>query len=55
MGSDANHVWQQGKRRIGPFNITIIIYFGSINPYKKIDEAQQMFSEDIVLYICKAY
>jgi len=55
MGSDAYHVWQQGKKMIGPFNITIIIYFWSINPYQKIDEAQQMFSEDIVLYICKAY
>jgi hypothetical protein len=30
-------------------------FFGSKNPYKHGDEAQQLFLEDLVLYICKKY
>ncbi len=55
MGSDADHVRQQRKKKIRPFNFVITTYFGSTNPFKKIDEAQQMFTKDLVLYIYKAY
>jgi hypothetical protein len=55
MGSDASHVSQQGKKRTRPFSSITTIYFGSTNPFKKINEAQQMFIEDLVLYICKVY
>jgi hypothetical protein len=55
MGNDAGHVWQHGKKMTRPFSSIITTYFGSTNPFKKINEAQQMFIEDLVLYICKAY
>jgi hypothetical protein len=55
MRSDANHVWQQRKKRTRPFSYVITIYFASTNPFKKIDEAQQIFIEDLVLYVCKTY
>jgi hypothetical protein len=55
MGSDAGHELQQGKKKTRPFSSIITTYFGSTNPFKKINEAQQMFIEDLVLYICKVY
>jgi hypothetical protein len=30
-------------------------FFGAINPYKKYDETQQQFLEDLMMYICKRY
>ncbi len=39
----------------GPFNFAITIYFGSINPYKNNDRAQQMFIKDLVINICKGF
>ncbi len=38
-----------------PPNFAIIAYFGFPNLYKKTNEAQQIFIEDLVLYICKCY
>jgi len=38
-----------------PSSYAITTYFGSTNPYQKIGEAQQMFYEDLVFYICIAY
>ncbi len=32
-----------------------MIDFGATNPYKKFDEAQQQFIDDVVLYISKRY
>jgi hypothetical protein len=55
MGSDAGHVSQQGKKRTRPFSFVITTYLGSTIPLKKKNEAQQMFIEDLVLYICKVY
>jgi hypothetical protein len=51
---DENHV-QQGNKRIRPSSCVITIYVGSTNLYKKVNEAQKMFIEDLVLYICKGY
>jgi hypothetical protein len=53
MGNDVNHVSQQGKKRTRPFSFVITTYFGSINPFKKADEAQQMFNEDLVFTFVK--
>jgi hypothetical protein len=41
------------KKRLRPSGFTIITLFWATTPYKKGDEAQQMFFEDLVLYICK--
>ncbi len=32
------HVWQSGKKRIGPSSCAIIDFFGAKNMYKKFDE-----------------
>jgi len=49
------HVRQPGKKKICPFSFAIIDFFGAINLYKKIDEHQQQFLEDLVIYIYKVY
>jgi hypothetical protein len=50
------HVWQPGKKRIGPSNCAIIDFFGAINMYKKFDEhRQQHLKKDLVIYIYKGY
>jgi hypothetical protein len=33
----------------------ITFFFGSINLYNNVDETQQKFIRDLVLYICKGY
>jgi hypothetical protein len=38
-----------------PSKCVIIAFFGANNPYKKIDEIQQQFFKDLILYICKGY
>ncbi len=44
------------KGRKGPcLPILLSHLFWDHAPYKKIDEAQQMFIEDIMFYICKGY
>jgi hypothetical protein len=52
---DENHVQRQGKKKIRTSNCVIAIYVGSTNFYKKTNEAQKMFIEDLVLYICNSY
>ncbi len=46
---------QFGKKRSRPFGCAITSYFGVTNHYKKSNEAQQQFLEDLVLYTCKGY
>ncbi len=36
-----------------PFGCVITSYFGATNLYKKSNEAQQRFLEDLILYTCK--
>lgn len=43
------------KKRKGPTICAITEVFSASNPYKKGDEQQQMFLEDLVLYIAKDY
>jgi hypothetical protein len=50
-----SHNQQLGKKWSEPFGCVIISYFSAINPYKKFDEAQHQFFEDLVLYIFKGY
>jgi hypothetical protein len=52
---DENHVQQRGKKKIRTSNYVITIYVGSTNLYKMTNEAQKMFIEDLVLYICNGY
>jgi len=52
---NADHTQQKRKKRTSPFSSTITTYLGSTNPYKKNEEAQLMFIEDMMLYICKKY
>jgi hypothetical protein len=49
------HARQSGKKITTPSAFVITSFFGATNPYKKIDEHQQQFLEDLVLYICKGY
>jgi len=49
------HAWQLGKKKIGPSSFAIINFFGAINLYKKFDEHQQQFLEDLVIYTYKVY
>jgi hypothetical protein len=35
------------------FAYAIISFFGATKPYKKTNEQQQQFLEDLALYICK--
>jgi hypothetical protein len=51
----ASHSQQFGKKWFGPSKCVITPYFGVTSPYKKSDEAQQQFLEDLVLYTCKGY
>jgi hypothetical protein len=44
-----------GKKRVGAIGFVIISFFGSTNMYKNVNEAQQRFIEDLVLYIYKGY
>jgi hypothetical protein len=50
-----DHNWQHGKKKVTAIGSTIISFFGSINPYKNINETQEKLIEDLVLYICKGY
>ncbi len=43
------HVRQLGKKRIGPSSCVIIDFFAAIYMYKKFDEHQQQFLEDLVI------
>jgi hypothetical protein len=36
---DINYSWQGGEKRVGPLNLVLTTYFGSINPYKNNDKA----------------
>jgi len=49
------HARQLGKKRIGPSSCAIIDFFGAINLYKKFDEHQQQFLEDLVICTYKGY
>jgi hypothetical protein len=42
-----------GEKKGGPSSSIITPYFGFTNLTKKTNEAQQMFIEDLVFYICK--
>jgi hypothetical protein len=50
-----DHNQQHGKKKVGAPGSTIIYFLGSTNMYKNVDEAQQRFIEDLMLYICKGY
>jgi hypothetical protein len=50
-----SHSQQFGKKRSRPSRCAITSYFGATNLYKKFDEAQQQFLENLVLYPCKGY
>jgi hypothetical protein len=52
---EIDHNQQHGKKKVGAISFAITSLFGSTNPYKNVDEAQQKFIEDLVLYICKGY
>jgi len=52
---EIDHNQQYGKKRIGATDPAITSFFWSTNPYKNVNEAQQRFIEDLVLYICKGY
>jgi hypothetical protein len=52
---EIDHNWQHGKKRVETIAFAIISFFGSTNLYKNVNEAQQRFIEDLVLYICKGY
>jgi hypothetical protein len=45
----------EGRKNQTSSTFVITSFFGATNPYKKIDEQQQQFIEDLVLYICKGY
>jgi hypothetical protein len=52
---ETDHSWQHGKKKVGAFGIASTFFFGSTNPYKNANEAQQRFIKDLVLYIYKSY
>jgi ABC-type molybdenum transport system ATPase subunit/photorepair protein PhrA len=52
--SEIYHRRQHEKKKVRVINFVITSFFGSINMYKNVDEAQQRFIQDLVLYICKA-
>jgi hypothetical protein len=49
----ASHNQQFGKKWSRPFGCVITSYFGATNLYKKFNETQQQFLEDLILYTCK--
>jgi hypothetical protein len=49
------HNQQHGNKKVGATDFTIISFLGSTNLYKNVDETQQRFIEDLMLYICKGY
>jgi hypothetical protein len=49
------HVWQSRKKRTGPSDRAIIAFLVATKPFKKCDEQQKHFLEDLLLYICKGY
>jgi len=51
----ASHSQQSGKKQSRPSGCVITSYFGATNPYKKFDEAQQQFLEDLILYTYEGY
>jgi hypothetical protein len=36
---ETNHRQQHGKKKVGAISFAITSFFGSINPYKNVDEA----------------
>jgi hypothetical protein len=52
---EIDHKRQHGKKRVWAIGSTIISFFGSTNLYKNVNETQQRFIENLVLYICKGY
>ncbi len=52
---ETDHSQQHRKKRVRAIRTTIISFFGSTNPYKNADAAQQRFIKDLVLYIYKGY
>jgi hypothetical protein len=44
-----------GRKGLGQQRLLLTKYFHLTISYKNGDEAQQMFLEDLVLYICKGY
>jgi len=51
----SKHNRQPRKKQFRPFECAITSYFRATNPYKKSNEAQQHFFENMVLYIYKGY
>jgi hypothetical protein len=51
MGSDADHVQQQGEKRTRPFSFIITTYFGSTKPFKKINEHNKCLLRIFVKFI----
>jgi len=45
----------KGRKGEGPLVLLSPLTLGPQTLSKKIDEAQQMFIENLVLYICKVY
>ncbi len=52
---EADHSRQLWKKRVRPSGSAIITFFWATIPYKKSDETQYNFFEDLVFYICKGY
>ncbi len=46
---------QLGKKKVASSKFVITKKFGSTNPYKYGDDAQQRFMEDLVFHIYKGY
>jgi hypothetical protein len=51
----ASHSQQFGKKWSRPFGCVITSYIGATNLFKKFNEAQQQFLENLILYTCKGY
>jgi len=49
------HKQQYGKKKVVATCFVITSFFGSINLYNNVNETQQKFIRDLVLYICKGY
>jgi hypothetical protein len=48
-----NHSQELKTKWFGLTSCAIMTYFGATNPYKKFDESQQQFLENLVMYIYK--
>ena len=49
------HNRQASKKRLLPSGSSITTFFGSMNPYKKMDQQHIHFTEDLVWYLAKGY